>query len=430
MVRGAARAPLGAVIRVSGAPATPAFRALGAGALVVGAGPTAGIIVEDTAVSRAHVELELVPEGVAVRDLGSRNGTFYLGQRVEKVVLTLGSRLRIGGAELWIEPDVEALRGAPEAGEGGYRGLIGASAAMRQLFAVLARLEGSLVPVLLEGESGVGKEVIARAVHEGSEVASGPLVAVNCGAIGREMASSELFGHRKGAFTGAMEARRGAFEAANGGTLFLDEIGELPLEVQPLLLRALESGEVKPLGSDEARKVKVRLVAATNRDLQGEMRAGRFRDDLFYRLAVVRIGVPPLRERPEDVALLAQGFARDAGLGALPAEVIARFQAHPWPGNARELRNAVQAYAAIGALPFGEATQAAGDPLEAALRASVDPAGSYQDQKEAFVNRFARVYLEMLLARTGGNQSEAARVSGVERSYLGKLLVKHGLGKG
>jgi DNA-binding NtrC family response regulator len=196
------------------------------------------------------------------------------------------------------------------------------------------------------------------------------------------------------------------------------------------LLRALESGEIKPLGSDEARKVKVRLVAATNRDLQGEMRAGRFRDDLFYRLAVVRIGVPPLRERPEDVAILAQGFARGAGLGALPAEVIARFQAHPWPGNARELRNAVLAYAAIGALPSDAAEeQEKGDPLEAALRQLIDPARSYQEQKEAFVNRFARAYLEMVLARTGGNQSEAARVSGVERSYLGKLLLKHGIGK-
>jgi transcriptional regulator with GAF, ATPase, and Fis domain len=417
-------------VRVSGAPASPKVRALGAGACVIGAGPQAAIIVDDPAVSRAHVELELVPEGVAVRDLGSRNGTFYLGQRVERAVLTLGSRLRIGGAELWIEPDLEALRASPDAaGEGGYRGLVGASAAMRQLFAVLTRLEGSLVPVLLEGESGVGKELIARAIHEGSGVASGPLITVNCGALGREMASSELFGHRKGAFTGAVDARRGAFEAASGGTLFLDEIGELPVEVQPVLLRALESGEIKPLGSDEPRRVKVRVVAATNRDLQSEVKAGRFRDDLFYRLAVVRIVVPPLRERMDDLPLLAQRFARAAGLGALPDEALARLRAHSWPGNARELRNAVLAYAAIGALPAEGAPAEQEDALEAALRAQIDPTRSYQEQKEAFVNRFARAYLEALLARTSGNQSEAARVSGVERSYLGKLLVKHGIGK-
>jgi transcriptional regulator with GAF, ATPase, and Fis domain len=426
--RPAGRAPLGAVVRVIGAPAAPAERTLSAGTCVLGAGPTADVIIDDTAVSRAHVELTLVPEGVRVRDLGSRNGTFYLGQRVETIVLTLGSRLTLGGTEVAIEPDIEALRGAPDAGGAGYRGLAGASEAMRRLFAVLARLEGSLVNVLVQGESGVGKELIARALHEGSTVRDGPLVIVNCATLGRELVLSELFGHRKGAFTGAVEARKGAFEAAHGGTLFLDEIGELPLEVQPVLLRALEAGEVKRLGEDEARRVKVRVVAATNRDLQDETRAGRFREDLYYRLAVVRIEVPPLRERPEDVATLAQRFAAAAGLGALPPEVIQRFQAHAWPGNARELRNAVEAYVAIGSLPDA-LPRAEADALEAALRQIIDPARPYQEQKEQFLNRFARTYLEMLLARTGGNQSEAARVSGVERSYLGKLLVKHGVSK-
>jgi DNA-binding NtrC family response regulator len=419
--------PLGALVRVSGATAFPAERALGEEPCVIGAGKGADVIISDPAVSRAHVELSLVPEGVAVRDLGSRNGTFYLGQRVEKIILTLGSRLRVGAAELAIEPDLASLAaGGDEAPLPAYRGLTGASPAMRRLFAALARLEGSLVNVLVEGESGVGKELVARALHEGSRVAAGPLVVVNCGALGRELSQSELFGHRKGAFTGAHEARRGAFEAAHGGTLFLDEIGELPLDVQPVLLRALESGEVKPLGENEPRRVKVRLVAATHRDLLAEARAGRFREDLFYRLAVVRLGVPPLRDRPEDIALLAREFAAEAGLGELPAEAVAFFQAHPFPGNARELRNAVQAYVALGALPEAR-TAPEGEALTAALRALIDPSGSYQEQKELFVNRFARVYLELLLARTGGNQSEAARVSGVERSYLGKLLAKHGV---
>ncbi|MEP7121804.1 MAG: sigma 54-interacting transcriptional regulator [Byssovorax sp.] len=426
--RGAERAPLGALVRVVGARAQPMQRALGAGSCVIGAGPTADVIVDDPAVSRAHVELSLVPEGVAVRDLGSRNGTFYLGQRVEKITLTLGSRLRLGeGVELWIEPDLEALRGAPEGASPGYRGLVGSSPAMRRLYAMLARLEGSLVNVLLEGESGVGKELFARALHEGSSVSEGPLVVVNCAALGRELVQSELFGHRKGAFTGATEARRGAFEAADGGTLFLDEVGELPLEVQPMLLRALEAGEVKPLGGNEARRVCVRIVAATNRDVDEELRSGRFREDLFYRLAVVRLAIPPLRERPDDVAPLAQRFAAAVGLGALPAEVIDRLKGLAWPGNARELRNVVQAYAALGVLP--EAPRVEADALEIVLRQLVDPTSSYQSQKEAFTDRFARVYLELLLARAGGNQSEAARVSGVERSYLGKLLVKHGVSK-
>src|SRR6185503_10855221 len=229
--------------------------------------------------------------------------------------------------EIAIDPDLVSLHGSPEAESAGYRGLVGVSAAMRRIFAILLRLEGSLINVLIEGESGVGKELIARALHEGSSVHEGPLVIVNCAALGRELVLSELFGHRKGAFTGAVEARKGAFEAADGGTLFLDEIGELPLDVQPMLLRALESGEAKPLGENAPRKVRVRVVAATSRDLEQEMQAGRFREDLYYRLAVVKLTIPPLRERPEDVEVLAQRFASAAGLGALPPEVIERLEA-------------------------------------------------------------------------------------------------------
>jgi DNA-binding NtrC family response regulator len=437
-----ARRPLGAIVRVRGAPASPPERALGEGSCVLGAGENAHIIVDDPAVSRAHVELTLVPEGVAVRDLQSRNGTYYLGQRVESMVVTLGSRLRIGGAEIVVEPDLDALQNAPDAGGAGYRAMLGVSPAARRLFAILARLEGSLVSVLIQGESGSGKELVARALHQGSSISGGPLVAVNCGALPRELSLSELFGHTRGAFTGAVEARRGAFQAAHGGTLFLDEVGELPLDVQPVLLRALESGEVKVIGENEPRRVRVRVVSATNRDLQREVHAGRFREDLYYRLAVVKLEVAPLRERLEDMDILAQRFAAEAGLGALPPDVIQRLKRHSFPGNVRELRNVVEAYVALGALPdeAGPAVGGSGDAslqavrgdadaLDAALRGSIDPAGSYQEQKEALVSRFTRLYLEMLLARTGGNQSEAARVSGVERSYLGKLLAKHGVGK-
>jgi two-component system, NtrC family, nitrogen regulation response regulator GlnG len=194
-----------------------------------------------------------------------------------------------------------------------------------------------------------------------------------------------------------------------------------------MLLRALESGEVKPLGGNESRMVKVRVVAATNRDVASEMKTGRFREDLYYRLAVVKLTIPPLRERPEDIEVFAQRFATAAGLGELPAEVLDRLKAHDWPGNARELRNAVLAYAALGTLPEGEALSS--DALEKALEESIDPEKPYQDQKDAFSSRFTRTYLKLLLARTGGNQSEAARVSGVDRSYLGKLIVKHGVQK-
>ncbi|MEZ4443289.1 MAG: sigma 54-interacting transcriptional regulator [Polyangiaceae bacterium] len=412
------------MLRVHGVRASEEERRLAGGRCVVGAGTDADLILEDQAVSRRHVELVLVPEGVAVTDLGSRNGTFYLGQRIERAVLSPGSRIRLGAAEISIDPDPRALDG--EDGEGdGYRGLIGRSPAMRKLFATLARLEGSLVNCLIEGESGVGKELIARAIHDGSQVAEAPWVVVNCGAIGRELVLSELFGHKKGAFTGATDPRVGAFEAANGGTLFLDEIGELPLEVQPVLLRALESGEIKPLGDNDVRHVKVRVVAATNRDLKDEVAQGRFREDLYYRLAVVTLKVPPLRDRLDDVPLLANAFAKQIGAGELPADVMDALDARTWRGNARELKNAVLAYVAIGALP--EADAPVGGLLEAALRQVVDTTESYQDQKEKFTALFSRVYFEALLDRAGGNQSEAARIGGVERSYLRKLLEKYGV---
>lgn len=415
--------PLGVVVRVSGVNASTAEVRLAKGRVVLGAGDQADIVLDDKAVSRRHVELSLVPEGVFVRDLESRNGTFYQGHRIERMVLSPGSRITIGNAEIAIDADLEGL------GEGGeetaYRGLLGSSAPMRRLFTILGRLEGSLVNVVVEGESGVGKELIARAIHTGSQVAEGPLVVVNCGAIGKELVLSELFGHAKGAFTGASEARVGAFEAAHEGTLFLDEIGELPLEVQPALLRALESGEIKRLGENDTRHVKVRVVAATNRELKEEVAAGRFREDLFYRLAVVRLEVPPLRERLDDVPLLAAAFAQQAGAGELPAEVMEKLSARTWPGNARELKNAVLAYLAIGVLP--EADVAPGGLLEMALRQALDLDEPYQEQKERITALFSRIYFEALLDKAGGNQSEAARIGGIERSYLRKLLEKFGV---
>jgi DNA-binding NtrC family response regulator len=298
---------------------------------------------------------------------------------------------------------------------------------MRRIFALLARLEGSLATVLVEGESGVGKEEIARALHEGSPVAAGPLVAVNCGALPRELVSSELFGHRRGAFTGATENRKGAFETADGGTLFLDEIGELPLDVQPMLLRVLETGELRPLGDEKDRHVRVRIVAATNRDLEREVREGRFREDLFYRLAVVRVAVPPLRARLEDVEPLAQRFASAFGLGPLPSDVIERLRSRAWPGNARELRNAVQAWGALGTFPEGGRTMAGA--LDIALRELVDPSKPLAAQRDELADRFTKLYLEALMRRTNGNQTAAARIADMDRGYLGKLLQKFGLAK-
>lgn len=415
------------MIRVLGARAAPAVFRLPAGKCLLGAGAGADVLIQDDTVSRAHVELSLVPEGVLATDLGSRNGTFYLGQRVERMVLALGSKLRLGTVEIAIDADAESLQPAGDDLSAGYGALLGVSSPMRRLFSILTRLEGSLVSVLLEGESGSGKELIALAIHQGSQVASGPLVVVNCGAIARELVLSELFGHKRGSFTGAVADRVGAFASAHGGTLFLDEIGELPLDVQPVLLRALESGEIRPIGEGDPTKVNVRVIAATNRDLEVEVRAGRFREDLYYRLAVVKLTVPPLRERPEDIPLLAAHFAAAAGLPSLPDDVLNSLRGHTWPGNVRELRNAVQAYIAIGTLPG--ASTADGSALEANMRKMIEVTRPYADLKEDFLNRFTRTYLEMLLRETNGNQSEAARISGLDRSYLGRLLVRYGVTK-
>ncbi|MEZ4447400.1 MAG: sigma-54 dependent transcriptional regulator [Polyangiaceae bacterium] len=302
---------------------------------------------------------------------------------------------------------------------------------MSRVFAILKRLEGSLINVLVEGESGVGKELVARAIHEGSRRADKPFGAINCGAIARELIQSELFGHRRGAFTGAVEDRAGAFEAADGGTLFLDEIGELPLDVQPVLLRALESGEIRRVGDDRSRQVHVRVVAATNRDLEADVRAGRFRADLYYRLAVVKLSIPPLRDRPEDVELLARTFAARAGVAELPTQVVEGLMQKDWPGNVRELRNAVDAFIALGTLPLldGSSGPESLPMLDVVLRDLSDPDRPYAEQKERLVERFTRIYLMQLLDACDGNQSEAARRSGLERSYLGRLLTKHGIVK-
>lgn len=419
--------PLGAIVRVVGARAAPTEYRLGDKTCLVGADASCDVVIDNASVSRQHVELGLVPEGISVRDLGSRNGTFFLGQRVQSISLAPGSRIQVGLVEVALDADIDTLQAGPAYTEPSYREIIGASQGMRALFGALVRLEGSLVSVLINGESGVGKELVARALHEGSSVARGPLVVLNCGAIQPELVASELFGHRRGAFTGASEVRRGAFESANGGTLFLDELGELPIEVQPMLLRALESGEIRPVGADRAEHVHVRVIAATNRDLRKDVQSRRFREDLFYRLAVVELTVPPLRERIDDIDALVARFASASGLNDVPPEALAQLRLRRWPGNVRELRNVVQAYAALGRLPpdaLGPETRAG-----EAIGMMVDVMRPYADQKDALIEQFTTAYLEQLMAHTDGNQSAAARLSGLDRSWLWRLLVKHGLVK-
>ncbi len=429
------RAPrLGAIVRVinssTGTPSKPALRAnakeqvfrLTAEPCTIGSSNACDVVIDDPSVSRRHAELRLVENGVAVLDLESTNGTSFAGQRIERMVVVLGAHLQLGNAQIVIDVDAASVGTGVYESES-YRGMIGASVPMRELFYTLARIEASRVNVLVTGESGVGKELVARALHEGSGV-RGPLVTINCGAIAKELVAAELFGHKKGAYTGALDNRLGAFESADGGTLFLDEIGELPLDVQPNLLRAIEYGEVRPVGSDQSRKVDVRIIAATNRDLLRSVEEGTFREDLYYRLAVIKVEVPALRSRGDDVRILAAHFARLTGIAELPTEVVASLRGRSWAGNVRELRNAMQAFAVLGHLP-NEPERGVRAQLEREEALNIEK--PYAVLKDEVIERFHRAYFPQLLKKAAGNQSAAARISGLDRSYLGKLISRYGI---
>ena len=295
---------------------------------------------------------------------------------------------------------------------------------MRAVFALLEKTAPTDTTLLIRGETGTGKELVAKAVHGASSRQPHPLVIVDCGAIPASLIESELFGHVRGAFTGAATDRVGAFESADGGTLFLDEIGELPLALQPKLLRAVEDRSIQRLGETSRRPIDVRLVAATHRDLADEVTAGRFRQDLFFRLAVVEVALPPLRERGHDVLLLAEHILNDLGLGddlQLDDRLQSELLAYPWPGNVRELRNAIERAAHLGAehaVPYAEPAEAESAPA---------PDLPFKQAKEQIVTSFERAYVIRLLERHGKNISAAARDADIDRNYLYRLLRKHGL---
>jgi DNA-binding NtrC family response regulator len=310
--------------------------------VVVGKDPTCDAPVDDPFVSSRHLRIE--PQGGAwtLVDLGSTNGTFISGARVSRAELPLGLPIQLGDTELVLEArdTLEAPRAEA------FEGMISRHPSMRQVFELVERVAPSDAAVTILGETGVGKELVARALHARSGRRDGPFIPVNCSAIAESLIESELFGHEKGAFSGAERMRKGAFEEADRGTIFLDEIGELPLDLQPKLLRVLELGEVKRVGASRPASVNVRIVAATHRDLRAQVRAGKFREDLFYRLCVVPVTVPPLRQRKGDVRALAEAFLlRTAPRGVVlrwSPEALARLEGYDWPGNVRQLRNVVQ----------------------------------------------------------------------------------------
>jgi DNA-binding NtrC family response regulator len=397
--------------------------------VVVGAHRSSDLILDDPTTSRFHCEVVVEAGRAVLRDLGSRNGTRLNGLEVREAILEPGTLLRIGDSEVRFELGADQVR-VPLSDQCRFGQLVARSESMRAVFAVLERTAPTDATILIEGETGTGKGVVAESIHEESRRRDGPFVVVDCGGLPATLLENELFGHRAGAFTGAVETRLGAFEAADGGTIFLDEIGELPLDLQPKLLRVLESKQVKRLGENEYRTVDVRMVAATNRDLRAEVNQRHFRSDLYYRLAVVQVRLPALCDRPEDIPVLAEallirldpGAAAIEAAGVRTSEFLAQLGAHRWPGNVRELRNYLER-----CLAFGEPLPLSNPPAGQPSAPSVVADRPIKEAREEWVRLFERGYLVDLLARHEGNVTAAARAAGVARVHLYRLLWRHGL---
>ncbi len=428
----------GGTLRVVGQSRGPTLP-VGVEPVSVGRDPSCQIVLNDPRVSAIHAEFSATPLGVRARDLGSRNGTFLGQTRLTEVYLTHRCRIVVGETSLEFEP--LAPEKVPLGKAGAFGPLVGESLAMRAVFDRLTRAAPTDLTVLILGETGTGKEVAAQAIHAASARKSKPFVVVDCGAISPSLAEAALFGHEKGAFTGADQRRPSPFEEAAGGTVFLDELGELPLDLQPKLLRVLAERRVKAVGSNAYREVDVRVLAATRRDLVRSVNEGSFRSDLYFRVAQLRVELPPLRERVGDIPLLVRNMLTDFGdpdaFSRVSNETLERLMRYDWPGNVRELRNAVTAAVALsdgadvsiashlgalertgwGASPFGEAGDA---PLER----------DYHQAKREALSRFEQEYFRALAQSCGGNVSKMAEVAGLARVHVRRYLDVHGLREG
>ena len=396
----------------------------------VGTAPGNTLVVSDNTVSRYHVELRREAGRIEVEDHRSTNGTLMAGAVIHRASVPPGTVLSLGKTKLKIDDgdtiEVE-LHQADRLG-----GMLGRTPEMRRLMATIERAAMTDASVLVLGETGTGKEVVARAIHSGSRRSEAPFMTVDCGSLLPTLVASELFGHERGAFTGAEQQHIGAFERADGGTLFLDEIGELPAPLQATLLGALERRSFRRVGGTKSVQIDVRVVAATNRDLREEVNRGSFRADLYYRLAVLSLKLPPLRERTDDIPLLLENFLREQGYAGevealIPREVMEPLKQYRWPGNVRELRNFVDAALAMGVAPRleGELSSTPGLVAEVSLRNLTTE--NYHETRDRVLSAFEKLYLPHLLERTRGNVALASREANMDRSYLIQLLKKHGL---
>ncbi|MBX7084080.1 MAG: sigma 54-interacting transcriptional regulator [Nannocystaceae bacterium] len=442
------------MLRVKDGPDRGAQITVARSRVTIGRSAVNDLVLTDTSVSGTHAELVIGESGVQIHDLDSTNGTFVNGVRVRSAWIESSHAVKVGKTEFELLSADEVQ--VPISGEDHFGAMYGKSSAMREVFATLERVAPTEMSVLIGGETGTGKELVARALHDESNRAQGPFVVLDCGSMPRELAEASILGHKKGSFTGAVTDRAGCFEEANGGTLFLDEIGELPLDLQPKLLRVLDRREVQRIGESQVRKVDVRVVAATHRDLRMMVGQGLFREDLYFRLSVMAVDLPPLRERGEDIVMLADRFLEDfvrLHQGALPRPRLSdqardALLAETFPGNVRQLKNVIQRAAHLcragiiepSDLHLGRREDPRAVAAQAAASEQQRPAGGggfddamfsapFKDAKQQMVDGFEREYFGRLLERTDGNLSRAAAEAGITRYYLRELLKRLGMHK-
>ncbi len=413
--------------------------------VLIGTSPACEIRLGDREVSRRHAGLERVGPALKIFDLSSTNGTWVDRVKIVEAELQGGEFIRVGTTlfQVDVEDGARAPAAPPPAPEAANQGVfafgrvIGASREMRRLYPLSHALAQANVPLVIEGETGTGKEALAESIHEMGPRASGPFIVFDCTAVPPSLVESELFGHERGAFTGATTARKGVFEQAHGGTLLIDEVGDLDLSLQPKLLRAIERFEVRRVGGDRFIRVDVRVLAATRRDLDREVQVGRFRDDLFHRIAVARIELPALRNRIGDIAVLAAHFWTTMGgdPSALSPELLQKWSDYDWPGNVRELKNTIARQLALGDLadvgperpaslpPPGPGSAEAANAPDAIDR-FVDMGMPFPKARDRMLDEFEQRYVARVLAMHGGDVARAAAASGIGRRYFQKLKAR------
>ncbi len=399
--------------------------------LKIGKAPDNDVVIDHPTVSRNHLIVRRQGDQFLVQDLASTNGTFVDGAQIREAFLRAGALLEVGDVQMRFQPQVRPLEVSPASNDR-LGDLVGKSLPMRQIFALIQRIASTDSTLLLIGETGCGKGAASRTVHKLSPRATGPFVVFDCASVSENLIESELFGHEKGSFTGAVAQRVGCLERANNGTLFLDEIDDLPLDLQPKLLRALEDREFRRLGQSTApTKFDARVIAASKKDLWTETQAGRFREDLYFRLSVFTVTLPSLRDRKEDIPILVDALAGAPLWNRLVEKQRDQFTGHTWPGNVRELRNAVERLKHVADIPelasesFLKEYSGPAAPQGETL--PVNYAGEFKDSKEELVRAFEREYLTRMLAKTRGNIAKAARDAALDRKHLYSLLHKYGL---